>query len=334
MVTPSASVHARAFSYLSSKADNSVVLSVRSEAQNSQTISFLESVTSIDPGKGGGDIIMDDKALSADVGPSGTIIDVESTNHQGKRSLLYAVHSGETVSQIAKMFDLSVDTILWANGLSRTATLREGQTLIILPVDGVQYLAQSGDTISKIANKYKVNITEILNFNDLENNHVLSIGEILIIPGAKQSSVGTQSVTSALRSSSKLPVYSGYYAHPVPGGRRSQDIHGNNAVDYSAPIGTPVYAAAGGTVILSQYRDGNPWFGGYGNFVVIEHPNGTKTWYSHLSAVYTQAGVYVAQGQKIGEVGNTGRVIPAPTAKNPSAGAHLHFEIRGAKNPF
>lgn len=322
---PLATAHASVFSYLFGGKSEEVVDSFsRSEAQNSQTISFLEGATNIDPAMGGGDITMDDKALSSEVGPSGTIMDVESSDHQGKTALLYVVHKGETVAQIAKMFDLSVDTILWANDLSRGAALREGQSLIILPVDGVQYSVNKGDTIRGIAKKYKSDATEILDFNDLDSDHVLAIGEVLIIPGAKESTAGAAPATSPVRSSSKLPVYAGYYTHPVPAGHKTQGLHGNNGVDYGAPVGTPVYAAAEGTVILSQYRAGNPWFGGYGNFIVIEHPNGTKTWYAHLSAVYTQVGVHVGKGQWIGEVGNTGK----------STGPHLHFEMRGAKNPF
>ena len=80
-----------------------------------------------------------------------------------------------------------------------------------------------------------------------------------------------------------------------------------------------------GMVIVSHFRtSGNPWFGGYGNYIIIEHPNGTQTLYAHLSAVYVSVGARVSQAQPIGEVGSTGK----------STGPHLHFEVRGAKNPF
>jgi len=118
------------------------------------------------------------------------------------------------------------------------------------------------------------------------------------------------------------PAYVGYYGHPIPSGaRRTQGLHGYNGVDLGAPNGTPVVASAAGTVIIS--RQGG-WNGGYGNYVVISHGNGTQTLYAHLSSNTVQTGDSVLQGQMIGYVGSTGR----------STGAHLHIEVRGAKNPF
>ena len=80
-------------------------------------------------------------------------------------------------------------------------------------------------------------------------------------------------------------------------------------------------AAASGEVIIAR---GSGWNGGYGQMVVISHPNGTQTLYGHMSAISVNAGDLVSAGQKIGEVGNTGN----------STGPHLHLEVRGAKNPF
>jgi murein DD-endopeptidase MepM/ murein hydrolase activator NlpD len=86
-------------------------------------------------------------------------------------------------------------------------------------------------------------------------------------------------------------------------------------------IGTPIHAAAAGTVIVA--RSGG-WNGGYGSFVIISHSNGTQTLYGHASKVLVSAGQYVDQGDTIALMGSTGQ----------STGSHLHFEIRGAKNPF
>ncbi len=102
---------------------------------------------------------------------------------------------------------------------------------------------------------------------------------------------------------------------------RTQGIHGYNGVDLGASVGAPVRAAAGGTVMLSRSGGYN---GGYGNYIVIKHPNGSQTLYAHLSSNAVAAGQVVTQGQTIGAVGNTGR----------STGPHLHFEVRGGKNPF
>ncbi|MFZ2303802.1 MAG: peptidoglycan DD-metalloendopeptidase family protein [Minisyncoccia bacterium] len=327
---PQASVYAANGSYSSgSKAGKSVAIFVRSESQNSQTISLLEAATNVDPKKamGGGDITMDDKAFSAEVGMSGTIADIQSSDHQGKVSI-YVVRSGDTISQVAKMFGVSVETILWSNDLTRGASLREGQHLVILPIDGVQHTVKKGDTLRGIANKYKGDLEEIIEYNGMTVDQKLSIGDIVIIPGGKEVLTPTGvTTTSRSRTIASYPSHVGYYAHPIPTGHKTQGIHGYNGVDYGAPTGAPVYAAAGGTVIVSRFKAGScgrTCFGGYGNYIVIEHPNGTQTLYGHLNAVYTSVGGRVEKGQWIGEVGNTGK----------STGAHLHFEVRGAKNPF
>lgn len=328
---PTASVQARAFSYLGGGSLGVVITPGSSEAQNSQTIAFLEGAINFDPNpaKGGGDVtVVDDSALISEVGPTGTIADIEATEHQGKVSL-YVVNNGDTLEKVAKMFGISVSTIRFANDLPSGASLRVGQSLVILPIDGIQHTVKKGDTLNSLAKRYNGDIDEILDFNDLTIGQKLTVGDIIVIPNGKEpapSSTNTNG-TARAKSFSSLPSFSGYYTHPVPLGHKTQGIHGYNGVDYGAPIGTPVYAAAEGVVVVSKFRTaycGRSCGGGYGNYIVIEHPNGTQTLYGHLSNVYTQVGARVDKGQWIGEVGNTGR----------SSGPHLHFEVRGGKNPF
>ena len=116
----------------------------------------------------------------------------------------------------------------------------------------------------------------------------------------------------------------GYYERPVTTCIKTQGIHGHNAVDLAASnhqIGEPIRAAADGQVIVS--RDSG-WNGGYGEYIVIKHANGTQTLYGHLNATDVNVGDSVTQGEVIGAMGSTGD----------STGPHLHFEIRGARNPF
>jgi murein DD-endopeptidase MepM/ murein hydrolase activator NlpD len=113
----------------------------------------------------------------------------------------------------------------------------------------------------------------------------------------------------------------GFFIWPVGGGVKTQGLHGYNGIDIGAPKGTPIYASAGGVVIVS--RDSG-WNGGYGEYVVIAHDNGVQTLYGHMSRVVAQAGTHVDQGDIIGYIGQTGK----------ATGPHLHFEVRGAKNPF
>jgi murein DD-endopeptidase MepM/ murein hydrolase activator NlpD len=95
-----------------------------------------------------------------------------------------------------------------------------------------------------------------------------------------------------------------------PFGQRWGRLHAG--VDISAPTGTPIRAAAAGTVVLLG------WTGGYGNYTCIAHGGGLSTCYAHQSSYGTSNGAKVSQGQVIGYVGNTGN----------SFGAHLHFETR------
>lgn len=305
---------------------------MRAEAQNSQTITFLEAAVNVDPNpaKGGGDItVIDDSALLPEVGPSGTIADIESSEQQGGVTL-YVTRSGDTLAQVAKMFEINKNTILWANNLPSNATIREGQVLVILPVDGIQHTILKGETLKGIAKKYGGKVADILEFNDLTPGQALAVGDTIIVPNGKEGAVSVPAKGTAPLSSSRarliasFPSYGGYYTNPLPTGHKTQGIHDFNAVDIGAPKGEQVYAAADGTVIVSRFKTGNPWFSGYGNDIMIQHPNGTQTLYAHLSAVYVAVGAHVDQGQAIGEVGSTGH----------STGPHLHFEVHGAKNPF
>lgn len=274
--------------------------------------------------QGGGDIsVVDGTALVAENGPLSQGADIPSEHIS-----TYVVRNGDTLSQIAEMYDVSVNTIIWANDL-KNRTIREGQVLVILPVSGVKYEVKAGDTLSYVAKKFKADAEEVRQFNNLPDSGKLAVGESIIIPDG-DASLASQAVPSSgskpasnSRSSviARYPTYEGYYMRPLEAGTKSQGLHGYNGVDIAAPVGTPIFAAAAGEVIVAR---SSGWNGGYGEYVVIEHPNGTQTLYSHLSQVLVTSGISVFKGQVIGYVGNTGK----------STGPHLHFEIRGAKNPF
>ena len=151
---------------------------------------------------------------------------------------------------------------------------------------------------------------------------MLAVGDEVIIPeGEANIDVPAQSVSQTARAIAKLPLYDDYYTRPVIGGVKTQGIHGHNAIDIGIRVGSPIYASAAGTVILSKSSGYN---GGYGQYIIISHPNGTQTVYGHLSQNFVAVGTKVVQGQNIGLTGNTGR----------STGPHIHFEVRGARNPF
>lgn len=293
--------------------------------ENSQTMALLSPALHSDPNpaKGGGDIaIVDDTSLLPEAGPSGTLADIEEISLTSDHISLYVVREGDSLSQIAEMFNVSASTIKWANDISSSDVIVPGDTLVILPISGIRHTVKSGDTVGSIAKKYGGDADEIMEYNGLEDA-TLAIGDVLIVPDGEMGTVGSSSYTprASTPSYTSTTVASGYYIRPISGGYRSQGLHGYNAVDLAAPVGTPMYASASGDVILA--REGG-WNGGYGSYIVVRHPNGTQTLYAHASDVIVSAGQHVVQGQVIGYVGSTGR----------STGPHIHFEIRGAVNPF
>lgn len=294
---------------------------------NSQSGGLLEAAVTLNPrlARGGGDItIVSDSALLSDVGPSGSAANIEDSSSTSDQLSIYVVRKGDSLSQIAEMFGVSVNTIIWANDIPRGGSIHEGETLVILPVSGVSHTVTKGDTIKSIAHKYKGDEAEILAFNGIEDDGAIVVGSTIIIPsGMIPAPAASPRPSSKPRGTSGLS-YAGYYMYPLASGIKSQGIHGYNGVDLAAPTGMPVFASASGDVVVSKYREGNPWFGGYGNYVVVSHGNGTQTLYAHMSKVVVGEGWRVVKGQVIGYVGNTGR----------STGPHLHFEVRGAQNPF
>ncbi|MEK7499931.1 MAG: LysM peptidoglycan-binding domain-containing M23 family metallopeptidase [Patescibacteria group bacterium] len=239
---------------------------------------------------------------------------------------VYVVRSGDTVTQVAEMFDVSVDTILSVNDLKKGEKLKEGEVLLILPFSGVEHTVVKGQTLQGIANIYKVDMDEILLANDIDVDSKLVIGEKLMIPGAGilseiKPKSGTGLVVKSGGSSSSVKYVAGYFQNPVPSARKSRGVTSSHkGVDLAAPIGTPIYASAAGRVLTARMG----WNGAYGNMVILQHSNGTRTIYGHMSRLGTSTGAQVSQGQVIGYVGNTGR----------STGPHLHFEVLGGKNPF
>ncbi len=293
------------------------------QIDSSQSALVLRAALNVDPNpsKGGGDItIVDDSALLSETGPQGTLADIEEHTQNGGSISIYVVREGDSISQIAKMFNVSTGTIIWANDIKRGSIIHEGQTLVILPISGVQHTVKEGDTLRSIAKKYKGNVDEIIQYNEISEDVVLAVGDIVTVPGGEIATPVYSSSGTIVRGSGG-PTYSGYYLRPIVGGRKSQGLHGYNGIDIAAPVGTPILASASGSVIISR---GSGWNGGYGTYIVIRHENGTQTLYAHNSQNIVYIGQYVVRGQVIGYVGSTGR----------STGPHVHFEVRGARNPF
>ncbi len=231
--------------------------------------------------------------------------------------MIYKVQRGDTLSRIAANFGISLNTILWANENLKASGLAPGKEIVILPVTGVLHQVQEGDTLDGIASQYNVSVERILRANPSLLPSKLDSSSSIIIPSAQPIQ------GSRLASLTKLPNLAGYFSIPTTGWNWGR-LHNNNAVDIANACGTPIYAAAEG--LISESSDYG-WNGGYGGYVLIEHPNGTKTKYAHNQKNLVSVGDYVAKGDQIAVIGNTG-LTHGPT------GCHLHFEVFGARNPF
>ena len=298
------------------------------------TIDLLEAATNPDPNPNksgehemevaGGVALLTHADLPEEGQSTGAVLGTTSAKPKQNEISVYTVQEGDSLSEIAEEHGVSINTILWANDIRDASTIRIGDELIILPVSGVRHTVKSGDNLSSIAKKYGSNAEDIALYNGMEVGDVLKIDTEVIIPdGAFPSSAGTRKASSPVKTGSspaKSSSGSGTFSNPLPGAPITQANHGYNAVDLDGETGDPIYASASGTVIVAK---GSGWNGGYGTYVVIDHGGGVQTLYAHMSSLEVSGGT-IGKGDVLGYVGNTGK----------STGSHLHFEVRGAKNPL
>lgn len=329
IVTPIMAVNANFITdLLNSNKAEAQDLEIAKMEQNSQNIDVLEanlspmltnSETSIVKTEGG-------IALIVEGNPTENFEASDAHDENAEDVSFYVVNNGDTLAEIAKMYGVSSDTIIWANKLTKGQALKEGTMLIIYPVDAISYKVIKGDTLAGIAKKYNISSDKIDEFNSLDGK--LVIGDEILIPGAKpinkEQTVKKNIAKLPKESGPTTSVGNGYFTRPVIGCPITQgrhDSHGvGGAVDFGCPKGTPIYAAAAGKVTFSA----TGWNGGFGGLIIISHDNGTQTYYAHQSRLGAKVGDVVKKGQVIGYVGSTGR----------STGPHLHFETRNTKNPW
>lgn len=279
---------------------------------------LLQGVLNINPNapRGGGDITIVGGTALLFEGLGGLSENLDDRPISDQISI-YVVREGDTLSGIAKMFGVSVNTIRWNNEI-RGSAISPGQTLVILPVSGIRHTVKKGETLAGIAKLYRGDLGEIKRYNNITESTRLAVGDVVIVPDGELPA--STPASSQVKFVTSTKVYEGYYLRPV-GGPKTQGVHGYNGVDLGSPLGTPILASASGRVIISR---NSGWNGGYGRYIVIQHGNGTQTLYSHNSENIVFEGAEVVQGQIIGYVGRTGK----------ATGPHVHFEIRGARNPF
>lgn len=256
----------------------------------------------------------------------------------------YTVQAGDTIVAIAQNNGLQPISVFAANPFlgDDPHSLRPGQQLIILPVDGVYREWFPGESIATVAKFFQVTPESIIDYpaNHLDpNTTTIKAGTGIIIPGGvyEYHPAGQIPYGITRTNPASAQVSGPGYCPPVTGGAVGNKtfvyptiqhvLSGFNylpkinhyGLDFAANLGVPIFATDAGVIV---YAGRNNF--GYGNMVMIDHGDGFQSLYAHLSQIYVSCGQSVIQGQTIGAAGSTGN----------STGPHLHFEIRTLSNPI
>ncbi len=245
--------------------------------------------------------------------------------------LVYSVRKGDTLSAIAKKFDVTIDEISGFNSISPIGVLSIGDKLRIpehfaqeLIVNATQvdqgssatstYVVRKGDTLIGISNRFATSVESIAVANRIRSSYI-RVGQVLQVPAAGDVLAAT-TVSDVQRSASTTLSWPLKGAITSDFGFRSLVVAGRNlrnhtGMDIDGHTGDLIYSAIDGTVTFSG------WQGGYGNLVVVTQGD-METYYAHASELLVQTGENVVAGQKIARVGSTGL----------ATGSHLHFEVR------
>ncbi len=241
--------------------------------------------------------------------PTGTLPD--------RQPILYTTRDGDTLDSIAKLLKVTVRDITWSNpGLKQP--LQAGILLRLPPVPGFIVVVKKGDTLNGIAAAHGIDPTVITDFNRIR---VLPLpGTMLVIP--VDPAIGPNLPNGEVAD----PLKAGQFVCPIQGAKIIQKfgptsfalepaydgyLHFHQGVDIIAFYGTPITAAAGGTVTGVGYD------GDFGFRVQITDSYGFVEIYAHMETGTVVLGQYVQQGDRVGLVGSTGL----------STGSHLHLQL-------
>ena len=265
----------------------------------------------------------------------------------------YTVESGDSIFSIADKYNLQPQTILWGNRYTLGDDphfILPGQTLNILPVDGVYHMWSAGEGLNGVASFYNVTPEDIINWpgNNLDLNTIGDYANprippetMLVVPGGKgiftdwrtprisrdepatAKHLGPGACTGSFEGVSGSLTFLWPSTERYLSGFDYSPETNHYGIDIAGRLGNPIFAADHGVVVYAGWNEY-----GYGEMIVIDHGAGWQTLYAHLSQVNVVCGQEVYQGDTIGLMGSTGK----------STGPHLHFEMRsddyGRVNPW
>jgi murein DD-endopeptidase MepM/ murein hydrolase activator NlpD len=227
------------------------------------------------------------------------------------------IHEGDTLATMANYYDVSVEAIAYANGLSDARALRMGQKLVIPPAEGALYTVKDGDTVETVASHFKVDPSVILTFNrcTFEPEQCAPGQKIFVrgaeLPGLLEPDRPARDVFAPAPQVAQQ-VRNGRLSWPVGGVITQYFWWGHTGVDVAAPYGTGLGAGDDGVVTATG------WVAVGGLRVCVQHAGDLTVCYYHTSAVYVSVGQQVARGQIIAAIGLTGV----------TTGPHVHWECK------
>lgn len=290
--------------------------------------------------------ILDDVEIRSEEVLPEDIVDVETATAiitQGREKIeTYVVSRGDSLWSIARSANMSENQLRDANPNLKSNVLSVGQTLnlvmaepqinvrtveTVLTYESIPFTTsyrsssslwyyQSRTAQAGVPGRREVSY-EVEFINGVEVSRKELGSRVESQPVTRIVEQGTARWPSQATGMFRWPLNSGRISDRF-GSFQSWRNQRHQGVDIAVGTGTPIYAAAGGTVETSTYHNS------YGNYVIIDHGNGYKTLYAHASSLAVRVGQRVSKGDLIARVGSTGF----------STGPHLHFEVRRNGNPI
>jgi len=257
-----------------------------------------------------------------------TVILAASTTASADDGLsIYITADNQTIAEIADANNIDVDLMAAMNNTDATTVLAAGQAVYLPQYPETSITVAPGDSLWKIANEYDTDVSTLIAYNNITDPELIHVGDIIELPQtdyldepvvktlSSRASAGANTNTDNIANISNNTDIS--FIWPLEGtitspfGQRKSGFH--HGIDIAVDSGTEFIAAASGLVSFAG------WYSGiYGNTIIIDHNDSTKSLYGHASQILIKEGETVKAGQTIGKVGETGN----------ATGPHLHFEIR------